>query len=143
MFVTIWTCTHEWSLIPIRATAFTFWTCHQPLSWSSRLARSRTCRSFLLPRSGSRIRICATASRGVRRVSRCASSETGSSIRSWVSGSSSTGGAYVRLLAVGRAAHDGLRLALGRAEAEVHLGPDRGDERPEDRVPDDVGDVAR
>ena len=37
MFVTIWMCTQEWSLIAIRATAFTFETCHQPLSWSSRL----------------------------------------------------------------------------------------------------------
>ena len=31
MFVTIWMCTQEWSLIPIRATAFTFETCHQRL----------------------------------------------------------------------------------------------------------------
>ncbi len=31
MFVTIWMCTHEWSLISIRATAFTFETCHQRL----------------------------------------------------------------------------------------------------------------
>ena len=31
MFVTIWMCTQEWSLISIRATAFTFATCHQRL----------------------------------------------------------------------------------------------------------------
>ena len=31
MFVTIWMCTHEWSLISSRATAFTFETCHQRL----------------------------------------------------------------------------------------------------------------
>ena len=46
MFVTIWMCTHEWSLISIRTTAFTFATCHQPLSWSSRLTRSITCASL-------------------------------------------------------------------------------------------------
>ena len=40
MFVTIWMCTQEWSLISIRATALTFATCHQPLSWSSALTRS-------------------------------------------------------------------------------------------------------
>ena len=32
MFVTIWMWTHEWSLISMRATAFTFATCHQPFS---------------------------------------------------------------------------------------------------------------
>ena len=31
MFVTIWMCTQEWSLISIRVTAFTFATCHQRL----------------------------------------------------------------------------------------------------------------
>ena len=31
MFATIWTCTHEWSLIWSRATALTFETCHQRL----------------------------------------------------------------------------------------------------------------
>src|SRR5262249_6786414 len=45
--------------------------------------------SFWLPRSGTRIRICLTACAGVRRVSRSASAETGSAIRSWVFGSSS------------------------------------------------------
>ena len=84
MFVTIWMCTQEWSLISIRTTAFTFATCHQPLSWSSRLTRSITWRSFLLPRSGRRIRIWETASAGVSRASRFASSEVGLSIRSWV-----------------------------------------------------------
>ena len=40
MFVTIWMCTHEWSLISSRATAFTFATCHQPFSCLSPLTRS-------------------------------------------------------------------------------------------------------
>ena len=31
MLATIWTCTHEWSLIARRLTAFTFETCHQRL----------------------------------------------------------------------------------------------------------------
>src|SRR5579862_6161071 len=92
MFVTIWMWTHEWSLISIRTTAFTFATCHQPLSWVSWLTRSITRRSFWLPRSGTRIRIAATASAGVRRVSRRASSETGCSMRSRVSGSSAMPG---------------------------------------------------
>ena len=35
MFATIWMCTQEWSLISSRATAFTFATCHQALSWAS------------------------------------------------------------------------------------------------------------
>ena len=48
MFVTIWMCTHEWSLISMRATALTFATCHQPFSCSSLLTRSITVRSFLL-----------------------------------------------------------------------------------------------
>src|SRR5205085_2105029 len=39
MLATIWTCTQEWSLISRRATAFTFATCHQPLSSRSALAR--------------------------------------------------------------------------------------------------------
>ena len=73
MFVTIWMCTHEWSLISSRTTAFTFATCHQPLSCSSSLTRSITVRSLRLPRTGTRIRICATASAGVSRVSRSAS----------------------------------------------------------------------
>src|SRR5579884_2429718 len=89
MFVTIWMCTHEWSLISIRTTAFTFATCHQPLSWSSWLTRSITRRSFWLPRSGTRMRIDRTACDGVRRVSRSASVETGSEMRSCVVGSSS------------------------------------------------------
>src|SRR3954466_9035042 len=94
MFVTIWICTHEWSLISIRATAFTFATCHQALTWSSLLTRSITVRSLRFARTGTRIRICFTASAGVRRVSRSASSEAGCSIRFSVSGSSVTGGAY-------------------------------------------------
>src|SRR2546430_4846527 len=90
MLATIWTCTHEWSLISIRATAFTFATCHQPLSWRSAFARSITVRSLRLPRAGTLMRICATASTGVSRVSRSASAETGCSIRSSVFGSRST-----------------------------------------------------
>src|SRR3978361_53011 len=95
MFVTIWMWTHEWSLISIRATAFTFATCHQRLIWSSLLTRSMTVRSFLFARTGTRMRICFTASAGVRRVSRSASSEAGCSILFSVSGSSVTGRAYV------------------------------------------------
>jgi hypothetical protein len=88
MLATIWMCTHEWSLIRSRATALTFATCHQPFSWSSALTRSMIRRSLRLPRTGTFSRICATASFGVRRVSRSASAETGCSIRSSVSGSS-------------------------------------------------------
>src|SRR4051812_8090394 len=77
MFVTIWMCTQEWSLISIRATALTFATCHQAFSWVSAFTRSTRVRSLRLPRSGTLIRICATASAGVSRVSRFASAETG------------------------------------------------------------------
>src|SRR6266516_1275838 len=85
MFATIWMCTHEWSLISMRATAFTFETCHQPFSCLSSLTRSISVRSLRLPRTGTLIRIRSIASAGVRRVSRCASSGTGCSIRSSVS----------------------------------------------------------
>ena len=37
MFATIWTCTHEWSLIWSRTTAFTFATCHHALICGSAL----------------------------------------------------------------------------------------------------------
>ena len=40
MFVTIWMCTHEWSLISMRATAFTFATCHHAFSCLSAFTRS-------------------------------------------------------------------------------------------------------
>ena len=50
MLATIWMCTHEWSLISIRTTAFTFATCHHPLSCLSALTRSSSVRSFRLPR---------------------------------------------------------------------------------------------
>ena len=40
MLVTIWMWTHEWSLISIRATAFTFETCHHPFSCLSSFTRS-------------------------------------------------------------------------------------------------------
>src|SRR4051812_1191178 len=85
MFVTIWMCTQEWSLISMRATAFTFATCHQPLSWVSALTRSISVRSLRLPRTGTLMRIRSTASAGVRRASCSASSDTGCSIRSAVS----------------------------------------------------------
>ena len=52
MFVTIWMCTQEWSLISSRATAFTFATCHQAFIWSSRLTRPITRRSGSLRRTG-------------------------------------------------------------------------------------------
>ena len=87
MFATIWMCTHEWSLIWSRTTALTFETCHQPLSSGSAFARSRTRRNLRFPRSGSRIRMCSTASAGVSRASRTASADAGSSIRASVSGS--------------------------------------------------------
>ena len=77
MLATIWMCTQEWSLICSRTTALTLETCHQPFSSRSALARSRTRRSLRFPRSGSRIRMCSTASAGVRRASRTASAETG------------------------------------------------------------------
>src|SRR3954469_22191815 len=82
MLATIWICTQEWSLIPSRLTAFTFATCHQPLSASSAFTRSSSERSLRLRCAGTLIRICAVASAGVRRASRTASSEAGSSIRS-------------------------------------------------------------
>src|SRR3954447_20271665 len=85
MFVTIWMWTHEWSLISIRATAFTFDTCHQPFSCVSALTRSIRVRSLRLPRTGTLMRIRSTASAGVRRASCSASSDTGCSIRSAVS----------------------------------------------------------
>src|SRR3954447_9649901 len=88
MFVTIWMCTHEWSLISRRSTAFTFETCHQPLSCRSALTRSISVRSLRFPRTGTRMRIPSTACAGVNRVSRSASAEAGCSIRSSVSSSS-------------------------------------------------------
>src|SRR5229473_2816047 len=81
---TIWMCTHEWSLICMRTTAFTFDACHHPFSCVSSLTRSSSRRSLRLPRTGTLIFICATASVGLSRVSRSASSETGCSIRSSV-----------------------------------------------------------
>ena len=85
MLVTIWMCTHEWSLISMRATAFTFETCHQAFSFLSSLTRSISVRSLRLPRTGTLIRIRSTASTGVSLVSRSASSATGWSMRSAVS----------------------------------------------------------
>ena len=137
MFVTIWMCTQEWSLISSRTTAFTFATCHQPLSWSSPLTRSITCASLRLPRSGTRIRICATASSGVSRVSRSASAETGSSIRSWVWGSSPVSGSSSANLR--RSARGHGRLG-GTAELEVHDRPGKRDERDRHAVGDDAAE---
>src|SRR2546426_2636851 len=96
MLATIWMCTHEWSLMCIRATAFTLDACHHALSCVSSLTRSSIRRSFRLPRTGTLIFISLTACAGVRRVSRSASSETGWSIRSSVSRSSSTASSLER-----------------------------------------------
>src|SRR5436190_11106845 len=89
MFVTIWMCTQEWSLISRRLTAFTLDTCHHALIWLSSLTLSTSVASLRFARVGTLIRICPTASAGVRRVSSSACSGTGSSIRSRVSLSSS------------------------------------------------------
>src|SRR5438093_6093489 len=91
---TIWMCTQEWSLICMRTTAFTFDACHQPLSCVSSLTRSSSRLNLRLPRTGTLIFICATASLGLSRVSRSASSETGCSIRSLVSLSRAMTGSY-------------------------------------------------
>src|SRR5207244_3478138 len=64
MLVTIWMCTHEWSLISRRTTAFTFATCHHALSWVSSSTFSRSRRSLRFPRAGTRMCIAATASAG-------------------------------------------------------------------------------
>src|SRR5919198_1535483 len=89
MFATICACTHEWSLMRMRPTAFTFAACHHAFSCASSLTRSSRRRSLRVPRTGTLIRICATACAGVSRVSRSASAETGCSIRSSVSRSRS------------------------------------------------------
>src|SRR6266850_903797 len=116
MLVTIWMCTQEWSLISSRTAALTFATCHQPLSWSSWLTRSITRRSFWLPRSGTRIRICLIASVGASRVSRWASADTGSSIRPCVFGSSSLTRWTLRDVDVRRPA--AVELGVAAAESE-------------------------
>ena len=85
MFATIWMCTHEWSLISIRTTAFTFEACHHAFSCLSSFTRSSSLRSLRLPRTGRLMCIFSTAWAGVRRVSRIASAATGSSIRCSVS----------------------------------------------------------
>src|SRR3954470_1311963 len=51
-------------------SAFVCWTTHQALSCSSALAASSSVCSFLLPRTGARTRMLATASRGVRATAR-------------------------------------------------------------------------
>ena len=89
MFVTIWMCTQEWSLMLRRPIAFTFETCHQALSSSSALTCSITARSLRLPRVGTRMRMRAVASAGVMRVSCSTStSSAGCSISSSEVGSS-------------------------------------------------------
>ena len=94
MFATIWTCTHEWSLISIRPTALTFAECHHAFSCSSALTRSTIAFSFALFRAGTLIRIRAVASTGVRRVSVSASGDAGCSIRFSVVSSSGIVGPY-------------------------------------------------
>src|SRR5690348_13927129 len=81
MLDTTWMCTQEWSLICSRRAAFTFWTCHRALIWSSALTRDTISRSVRLPRTGMRIRIPATASPGAMRALRSTSSETPCSLR--------------------------------------------------------------
>src|SRR4051794_30238033 len=77
MFVTIWMCTQEWSLICMRATALTFAACQSALIDSSRLTRSTTSRSVRFPRAGTLIRMSRTASAGVIRAPRSARTLTG------------------------------------------------------------------
>ena len=95
MFVTIWMCTQEWSLISMRATAFTFDTCHHAFSCLSSLTRSINVRSFRLPRTGTLIFIRSMASAGVSVASCSASAAIGWSIRSAVSLSIAISGVYV------------------------------------------------
>src|SRR6478735_9295733 len=77
MFVTIWMCTQEWSLICMRATALTLAACHSALIESSWLTRSITSRSVRLPRAGTLMRMSRTASAGVIRAPRSARTLTG------------------------------------------------------------------
>src|SRR5919197_4327513 len=134
MLATIWMCTQEWSLISSRLTAFTLATCHQPLSWSSALTRSRSAARLRFARGGTRMRICATACAGVSRTSSSACSETGSSIRSCISLSSS---AMSRRLDRGRR-----RDFLEAAQLEVHERPGKGGERRRQRRADDLREEA-
>src|SRR6266545_2644531 len=130
MLATIWMCTHEWSLISSRTTALTFAECHHAFSCLSSLTRSTSARRFRFPRTGTLMRICSTASAGVRRVSRRASSGIGCSIRCSVSLSSVT--TLPRLYAEssrlrGRPPPAGTSRCPGRADngsgvAEVQLG---------------------
>src|SRR3954454_21479367 len=77
MLVTIWMCTHEWSLIWRRVTALTLAACHSAFSESSLFARSTMSRSRRLPRAGRLIRMSRTASVGVMRAPRSARTLTG------------------------------------------------------------------
>ncbi len=135
MLVTIWMWTHEWSLISMRTTALTLAACHHAFSCLSSLTRSINVRRLRLPRTGTLIRICCTASAGVRRVSRRASSETGCSIRCSVSLSSA--------MVEGYAVLEGRRRGLDRdggcrgGEAEVRGRQRRGDERNRQAVRDE------
>ena len=54
----------EWSLISMRTLALMFAACHQAFSCLSSLTRSMSVRSFLLPRTGTLMRICSTACAG-------------------------------------------------------------------------------
>ena len=109
MFVTIWMCTQEWSLISMRTVAFTFATCHQPFSVLSALTRSNSVRSFLFARSGRVDAHLVDRLRRGRRVSFSACSEIGCSIRSSVCLSSAIGkdSTRVRLAAVEIPGRDG------------------------------------
>src|SRR3954471_18692238 len=147
MFATIWMCTHEWSLISIRATAFTFETCHQPLSCLSALTRSISVRSLRLPRTGTLIFIRSIASAGVSRASRSASSEAGWSIRSAVSLSIDIEPSLFLLFVPDRLPRLARRrlgqdrpLGLGEpvVERRQHMRLKRDDERAGDRAADQV-----
>src|SRR5262249_5498070 len=113
MFVTIWTWTQEWSLICIRATALTFETCHHPLSWLSALTRSISVRSLRSPRTGTLIRMRATASAGEGRASGSASASTGCSIRSAVSLSIAIRASIVRAMSAQASAPQLRPLGVG------------------------------
>src|SRR5204863_5239713 len=73
----IWMCTHEWSLICIRATALTLAACHSAFIESTWLTRSTTSRRIRLARAGTLMRMSRTASAGVIRAPRSARTLTG------------------------------------------------------------------
>ena len=126
MFATIWMCTHEWSLISRRATAFTFATCHH--AFSSVSVSTRDQRPELPVAAGGDVDFRPRdRPAGVRRTSRSASSETGCSIRSSVSGSSF----HCELTLC----HRRFRLRVRqRGQRAVHQGPGQADVRRGDDV---------